>query len=521
MADTPGHNDNSILIRGGHIVTNDAGQRVLDPGCVLIRAGGISAIWRDGDLDTERAANIPPGTVEIDARRSIVIPGLVNAHMHSNESFEQGAYDRFPLETWLIRCYPPFGAPRLSARDQYLRSMLCAIQTLRSGVTTLQDDFLDDDGTGGGFDAVAAAYRDVGLRAVITTSFLDTPFLDGRPFLRELIPAALAAELPEGSDWRRQIATFERNRAGWNRPGGLTSVILGPISPQRCTRDLLHAVADLSEAGDIPVHCHVDETRTQALTSRVFFGTSLVDHLESVGLLTHRLTLNHAIWLTENDVRKMGERRVSITHNPLSNLKLGSGICNLAELLEAGVNIALGTDGTSTSDTADLIGALRVAAILHRPPNTPEDRWISAHDAFRMATVGGAVSTGMEDSIGRIEVGRQGDIALLDRRHLAFVPLHDAIRQLAFSATSEAVHTVIVQGRIVLRDRKLTLIDEDAIREEIIEAAERFRRDSWSRMQDGAARVVPYIEQMLTRARATEMSDRFINARDQPRAPRN
>jgi 5-methylthioadenosine/S-adenosylhomocysteine deaminase len=459
--------------------------------------------------------------VEIDGRRSIVIPGLINAHMHSNESFEQGAYDTLPLETWLIRSYPPFGAPLLSARDQYLRSMLCAIQTVKSGVTTLQDDFLDDDGTGGSFDAVAAAYRDSGLRAVITTSFLDTPFLDGRPFLRELIPPELAAKLPKGGDWKRQVATFERNRAVWHRRDGLTSVILGPISPQRCSRDLLHAIADISRLENTPVHCHVDETRTQALTSRIFFGGSLIDHLDAVGLLTERLTLNHAIWLTDNDVRKMGDRRVSITHNPLSNLKLGSGICSLADLRDAGVNIALGTDGTSTSDTADLIEALRVAAILHRPPNTDESRWVSAYDAFQMATVGGAISTGLADDIGRIEVGRKADIALLDRRHLGFVPLHDAVRQLAFSATSEAVRTVIVQGRVVMRDRKLTLIDEDAIRDEIVEAAERFRRDSWPAMQDGASRVLPYIEQMLALARAADLPDRFINIRDRSHPTRN
>jgi 5-methylthioadenosine/S-adenosylhomocysteine deaminase len=395
--------------------------------------------------------------------------------------------------------------------------MLCAIQLLRSGVTTLQDDFLDDDGTGAGFDAVATAYRDAGLRAVITTSFLDVPFLEGRPFLRELIPPDLAGELEApAADWRGQIATFELNRAKWHRPDGLTSVILGPISPQRCSRDLLAAVAALSEAGNIPVHTHVDETRTQALTSRMFFGKSLVDHLDDMGLLTHRLTLNHAIWLTESDVAKMGERRVSITHNSLSNLKLGSGIANLAALRAAGVNIALGTDGTSTSDTADLIEALRVAAILHRPPNVPEDRWFSARDAFDMATWGGAVSTGFGDSIGRIAVGAQGDVALLDRQHLGFVPLYDAVRQLAFSATSEAVHTVIVQGRVVLKDRRLTLIDEDAIRAEIAEAAERFRRDSWPAMQAGAARVLPSIEQMVERARATELPDRFVNWRDQP-----
>lgn len=503
---------NTVLVRGGHVVVNDAAGTILDPGSVLIRDGRIAAVW-PGDGPAPAAAGSLDGVPVVEARGFIVIPGLVNAHMHSNESFEQGAYDALTLETWLVHTYPPFGAPLLTPRDQYLRTMLCAIQSLRSGVTTIQDDFLDEFGEGEAFDAIAAAYRDAGLRAVVTTSFLDTPFLDGRPFLKDILPPDLARELSARAPtlWQAQMDLYARNRRTWHQPDGLTSVILGPISPQRCTEDLLRAIAAVSAADGVPVHCHVDETRTQALTSRMFYGASLVEHLDAVGLLTDRLSMNHAIWLTERDVDMMGERRVSITHNPLSNLKLGSGTCNVPRLVRAGVNVALGTDGTTTSDTPDLIEALRLASLLHRMPNSDESTWVTARDAFRMATVGGAVSTGLAGEIGTLEAGRAGDLVLLDRRHLGFVPLNDAIRQLAFSATSEAVHTVLVAGRVVLENRRLALLDEDAIRAEIAEAAERFRTEHRPAMARGTARVLPYIEEMQRRARATPLDAVFVN----------
>ncbi len=178
--------------------------------------------------------------------------------------------------------------------------------------------------------------------------------------------------------------------------------------------------------------------------------------------------------------------------------------------------MALGTDGTTTSDTPDMVEAFRLAALLHRQPGTPEEHWVSAQDAFHMATVAGARSAGLGETTGRIAVGQDADLVLLDRRNLGFVPLYDAVRQLAFSATSEAIDTVIARGRIVMQGRRLTCIDEDAVRDEIAEAAEIFRHDHWPAMQRGTARILPSIQAMQRRALATPLPDHFINRRDLP-----
>lgn len=491
----------AILIKGGLVITADAAGRRIEPGAVLIEGNRIAAVGPDADA-------MGRGATVIDASRSIVLPGLVNAHMHSNESFEQGAYENMPLEVWLMHAYPPFGMPRLSERDHYLRTMLCAAESIRSGVTTIQDDILHAFCTPEAVDGAAAAYRDIGLRSVVTVTMLDCAFLDRRPFLRDLVPADLSAELDAipVPDRREQIALFDRHFRKWHDPSERRSIIPAPTSPQRCSNELLEEVADISARRDLAVHVHTDETKTQALAARMFWGKTLIERLHGLKFLSPRLSLNHGIWLTERDIELVGGHGCSVTHNPLSNMKLGSGVCPVRKLLRAGANVALGTDGTSTSDTADLIEALRAASLVHKIGSFDTDEWISADEAFRMSTYGGARSTHLEGDIGSIEVGKKADVILLDRDAWGFIPLNDPIRQLAYSVTSEAVTVSIVDGRIVMRDRKLTLVDEQALKDDVREAAERFRRDHWPAMQAGAARVSPHVRRMYERAAAERMN---------------
>ena len=462
----------SILIENGLIVTNDDAGTRLDPGGVLIEEDRIAWV---GPMDAAPEAARLPEVETIDARRSIVMPGLVNAHMHSNECFEQGAYDNLPLELWLIQSYPPFGMPRLSEREHYLRTMICAMESIRSGVTTVQDDLLHIQVTPEAVDGAAKAYDDAGLRAVITVAMWDRPFLDCMPYLRNIVPADLAAELDALplATAEAQISLFERHHRRWQGHGGLLKIIPAPSGPQRCSDDLLRAAAELSARYDLPVHTHVLESKVQAVTGHDFYGKTLVEHLDDVGMLTPRFTMNHAIWLTEHDIELLGDRNCSITHNPLSNMKLGSGVCPVRRLQESGVNVALGTDGTATSDTADLIEAFRAASMLHKIGGHDFEQWISAEEAFRMATLGGARSTGMRDQIGSLETGKKADVILLDRDAWGFIPLNDPIRQLAFSVTSECVRSSIIGGRVVMRDRVVTSLDEAALKAEVAEAAER------------------------------------------------
>ena len=495
----------TIVVKDGHVVTGDAKDTRHARADVVIRGDRIVAIGPDAS-DT-----LAPGGARaeiIDASDAIVMPGLINAHLHSNEGFEQGAYDNLPLEPWLLQSYPPFGFPLLDDDDYYLRTMVAAVESIRSGVTTVQDDYFHIPGTPEAQDAAIQAYRDAGLRAWVTVDLWDVGLLDCLPYLRSIIPPDIQREieaLPPTST-AAQLALFQRHFEKWHGRDGRIRILVAPCGPQRCSATMLHEIRRLSEALDIPVHTHTLESKLQAVQAQQQWGKTVVEYLGELGLLTPRLTIVHGIWLTDRDIKLLADNECSVVHNPLSNMKLGSGVCRVRNLLDAGINVALGTDGLATSDTADLIEAIRAASLIHKPGTHDYAQWISAADVFRMATMGGARSSLMEREVGSLEAGKKADIILLDRDAWGFIPLHDPVRNLAFSVTSEAVQTVIVDGRIVMRDRRITAFDEAAMRARVRKAAERFRRERIPAMREGAKRLESHIREMYYRAAGESLS---------------
>ncbi|WP_319533037.1 amidohydrolase family protein [uncultured Cohaesibacter sp.] len=492
----------AILLKNGLMINQSPSAHSFATGDILI--DGDRIIGKGTDLSA-RAAEFKDVEI-IDATDKIVLPGFIDAHMHSNEGFEMGRYDNLPLEIWLSEVYPPLGAPHLSWRDHYLRAMLIAIISLKSGVTTLQDDVINISGTPDAVDATATAFRDAGLRGWITASMWDESYCNSLPFVSELMPKDLKAQLDAtpAPDWKAQIDLFEELSGKWHGTDNMR-IILGPCGPQRCSEKLLQEVASLSEARDLPVHCHVLETKTQAVTGAEKYGRTLVQFLKDMGLMTHRLTMNHAIWLTDEDIATMGAAGCSTTHNPLANLKLGSGVSPVRKLKNAGVNVALGCDGVASADTADIFVAFKAAAGLHKIGSFDYQDWVSAHEVYDMATTAGARSSLMEDEVGTLEEGMLADVILLDKTDWAFMPLHDPIKKIAFSANSDVVTHSIVGGKVVMRDRKLTLVSEADLRGEIAEAAARFERDNCPLMSKGAAPVRPYLDQMYEKAIARDM----------------
>jgi 5-methylthioadenosine/S-adenosylhomocysteine deaminase len=487
---------NALLLKGGHVLTCDAQWAEHAGADVLIEGERIAAI----------GANLvaPPGTSVLDARNFVVMPGLVNAHLHSNENFEKGVYDNLPLELWMLWSYAPMGTPHLSPRDIYLRTMLSCIELIRNGATAVQDDVYNPVATPEAMDAVMAAYADSGLRGWVTTHLWDRGFTENVPFVGEMLPDALKAELAaERINGRReQIALFEHSLARWHGHDGRLRALLAPSGPQRCSEALWAEVEDLSRRHRLPIHTHVLETKLQATTGQELYGRTLVRYLADLGVLSDRLTLVHAIWLTKDDIALLAEHGCSVVHNPLSNLKLGSGVAPLREYLRAGVNVAIGTDGTSTSDTPNMLEAVKVAALMHKIGTHDYEEWIGAREALRMATWGGARSNLMHEETGELAPGKLADIILLDRRHWGFVPFNDATRQIAFSVTSEAVDTSIIHGRVVMQGRRLTTVDEGALMTEIAEAGARFKRDHWPKLAATAEKLFPYMAEVHRRGTA-------------------
>lgn len=438
---------------------------------VLLDGGRIAAIG------AQAADGIGADVPCIDASGLMVLPGLVNAHLHSNESFERGLYGALPLERWLARAYAPLGLPPVPVRWHRLRTLLCAIDALRSGCSAVQDDFLNPGCDADALDAVMQAWADSGLRATVATTLGDRLYLDGLPFARALCEPSLAARLDAlpALPLVTQATFFEDALHRWDgQAQGRLQIMLGPRGPQRCGDDLLRKVAALADRHDNRVHMHVLETRTQARAAEAQ-GGSFITRLQRLGLLNERLTINHAVWLDAAQIDAIARARCHVTHNPLSNLKLGSGTAPVRAMLDAGINVALGSDGPATGDTADMMEVLRAAALVHRHPQVQPKRWLGADEAWSCATQGGAASMGLDEGSGTLAVGAPADLMLLDLRHRAFVPRHDPVAQLVYAGNSEAVHSVIVAGRLLMHARRILAFDEDAVLDEAREAGELFR----------------------------------------------
>jgi len=398
----------------------------------------------------------------LDCSRFAVVPGMVNAHAHSNENWFRGLWDNLPLEPWMLFSYPVLAAPTQSADEIYVRTLLGGMEMLRSGATCVVDFLYDTEEA---LEPVVRAYRDLGLRAVIAIGMSDrayheTVVLDAGLVSPELIARLEHEKPPSWDEWealtRRAVERFHRPEEG-------ISICPAPSGPQRVTDELLVGVAALADELDLMIHIHVLETRMQAVSGQRMYGRTLPEHMDTLGFLSPRVCFEHGVWLTPSDIELVRDRGVTIVHNPVSNMKLGSGICAVPELLRHGVNVALGTDGMSSNDGNDMFATLKTAALLHKLWEVDYEQWLSAEEAWAIATAGGAAAAGDRDGLGSLEPGRRADLVLLDLESHVFTPLNDPLRQITLGSTTLAVDSVMVGGEWRLRDGRITGVDEAAV----------------------------------------------------------
>jgi 5-methylthioadenosine/S-adenosylhomocysteine deaminase len=453
------------LIRGAKIMAIDA-ARGTDPfdGDILIEDATIKAIGPQ--LSAE------PDAVVIDGRGKLVMPGLVNSHTHSSETFLRGRYQGMPLEIWLLYAYPLLMNGAIGKRLLYLRSLLLAMESLRFGVTTFCDDFFDPpahdlDRLG----VVFQAYQDAGIRANVSSAVMNIHPLDALPYGRQIMPRDLQDQLDFGPpisanayvDYCKSVFSSLHGRAG------RLNFMIAPSAPQRCTREMMLACMDLAVERGVPYHTHVLETKTQAVTGHELHGKTLVAYMHDLGLLRRNTTFAHSVWVSDEDMALMGAAGMSIAHNAVSNQKLGAGIAPIRRLLDAGVTVGLGTDGVSSNDTSRIFDVMRVAGLIHNVSGPDYGKWVKAEEILRMATIGGARSAMLENVTGSLDVGKAADLLILDLNSYAFMPFNDATRQLVFAENGSSIETVMVAGKIVMQGGRLTTVDEDAVFSEINE----------------------------------------------------
>jgi 5-methylthioadenosine/S-adenosylhomocysteine deaminase len=412
----------------------------------------------------------PDGVQVIDGTDRLVMPGLVNGHLHSWEAMFKGRYDNMPLEVWMLYSYPILAAKRLPERLVYLRSMLVAIESLKTGVTCLTDDLYESPKAemellGAAFQA----YDDIGIRATVSAHVVDKNFLDTIPFTRETVPQHLQDEVnklspPTVNDYVDFVkAAHDR----YHGRSGRLRFMLAPSAPQRCTPELMLAANDLAKEWGVPFHTHIVETKVQGVTGPALYGKSLMRYMHELGLLNPWTTIAHSIWVSEDDIALMGAAGVSVVHNTISNQKLGAGIAPVRRLLDAGVNVALGSDGICSNDTPRMFDVMKAAGLAHKINNPDWSRWLTASEVLQACTLGGARSALIEKEIGSLEVGKKADLLILNMHTVNFAPLNDIRNHLVYCENGSSIETVMVNGEVVVQDGQLTKVNEQALLAEL------------------------------------------------------
>ncbi|TDB98518.1 amidohydrolase [Actinomadura sp. 7K534] len=445
------------LIRGGHVfdVASEFGVRdILVEDGVIVRVGH--------DLDA-------PGAKTVDASGRIVIPGLVNAHTHSNQTIERGLCDDLPLDTWMVLASYGGAGARLSPRELYVSAMLGAIQMLRNGTTSVLDCArADHEWMGEGLDAITQAYADVGMRANVAAQYSDLDFFSSLPL--DLVDGTEHLVRPPRARPDEVLGEVLGYIDRWQGENPRITPMLGPSSLPRCSTDLFTTSADVARDRGLRLQTHLLSAKSQVYVAATRYGTSTVEFLERIGCLGPWASFAHAIWLDDDEIARFAASEAVAVHNPVSNLKLGAGVAPVPALLRAGAAVALGSDGASSNDSQNMWETLKMAALL---PRAHEERasWPGALSVLDMCWDGGARAMGAP--LGRIAPGHRADLVLLRTSEVFVAPKEQVAYQLAYADMNHAVDTVLVDGTPVVRDGKVLNIDTDAILAEAAELAAR------------------------------------------------
>ena len=463
------------IVRAGRVVPAHDKPAIPD-GAVAVAGEKIADVGSYKEL----SAKYPNADV-IGGDDFLLIPGLINGHGHGRglTDFQRGALDN-TLESWLFdtRKYVP-----VSTYDDLA---LSAIRLLKCGVTTTMHNHLLKNPAEFEleFDEGLQAYRDSGIRVQFNPGVRnDNPFVygDNAAFLKDL-PAELRQVLttppPAGALAADNFVDAVNNLYAQHNTD-MTRIGFGPLAPQWCTDELLLEIRKAAQKLNVPIHVHAVQSIFQKVYGLEFLGKTLVRHMHDIGFLGKGVVIGHCVWPTEDDIELLAKTGTAVTHHPSCNLRVRNGISPAFHMLQAGVLVGLGLDGKSINDDDDMIQEMKICYLLHRLPSLELDSpHMTARQVFRMTTENNATLLGFENQLGRLEPGRLADMALIDytaMSHPYVDPTHDPIDTLLYRGAGRFVHTVLVNGRVVVKAGRVLTIDETAVGSRLAKAASRPR----------------------------------------------
>ncbi len=425
-----------LIIEGGMVISMVEDQEPIMEGNVFVTDGWITDINGESEKDHIQGSHAEI----INAKDAIVMPGLINSHTHAAMTLFRGLADDLPLKQWLFEKIFPAEAKFLNADTVYWGSLLGCLEMIASGTTCFIDGYFFQDET------VRAAH-DSGLRALIAQGVIDFP--------------APGVEDPE-----KNLKVAKEFIERWL---GFSDLIMPGIfchSPLTCSEQTLKDAWEISQQFDLPLQIHLSETSDEVNEILKKAGKRPVHYLDELGLINDGLIAAHAVHLDDREIECLKENRVKVVHVPESNMKLCSGVARVLDMVKLGMPIGLGTDGCSSNNNLDLLQEMDTAAKLSKVFSL-DPVALDAETVLRMATTWGASVLGLEDQVGTLEVGKKADIIVVDLQGPNLCPVYDPLSALVYSASGADVKDVIVDGKVLMKDRKFTTLDPNEIMERV------------------------------------------------------
>lgn len=432
-----------IVIHNGTVITMNSNVDMINSGVLCIKKDTLAKIE-----PLENHTTLPEGKKIIDARGGIIMPGLVNTHTHLPMALFRGLADDLPLSVWLNKHIFPAEANHIHPETVKLGALLSGAEMLLSGTTTCCDGYFFED-------SVAAAVNDIGMRAILGQGIIDFP----------------APGLPKPEDNVDNALKFIQK---WKDRSPLITPSMFCHSPYTCSETTLKKAKDAADGKGVLFQIHAAETKDEYASIQTKHHTTPVKYLDKIGVIDQNTLLVHAVWLTDDDIEIIAKRRASVSHNPESNMKLASGIAPVPALLKAGVTVGLGTDGCASNNNLDLFSEMDTAAKLHKV-NTMDPTVMDAVTVLKMATIDGAKSLGLQDIIGSLEIGKKADVIIIDTRKPHLVPVYNPVSHIVYAAQGSDVQDVIVNGKILLRNKELLAFDMEYILGKVADIASRIK----------------------------------------------
>jgi len=442
-----------IIYEHGTLVTVDPQRRIITDGALAVEGGRFIAIDKTQVL-RERF----PAEPRTDLQGKVVTPGLINTHVHLAQAMIRGCADDMELLDWLgKRVWVLQG--NYSEEDGRASAELCILEMLKSGTTAFVECMLAERY---GFDGIAEVVVHSGIRAALSKIVMDVATYATKDSWMH--PGMVE---DRETTLKNTLAMYDK----WDGAGnGRLAVWFGPRTPGGVTPELYREISELARERDMGITVHLAEVQADRTYLKEHFGQTPAQFAEHVGLVGPRVLLVHMVWLDANDIDILARTGTHVSHNPASNAKLASGIAPVPEMLAAGVNVALGTDGGPSNNTYDVVREMRWASYVHKA-RTLDPMVTPAEAALEMATINGAKAMGLENEIGSLEVGKQADFVAFDLDKPRLTPSMNPVSTLVCAATGADVDTVVIGGRIVVQAGHALTMDEERILREARERA--------------------------------------------------